>query len=253
MQNNHDLTAIVEKLKQAKKICILTGAGFSAESGIPTFRDKQTGLWENFRAEELASVQGFQKNPELVWQWYQMRRNAIKDKQPNPAHHALAQWQQHADKLGQTITLISQNVDDLHEQAGSLVYKLHGNLWQNKCSQCGLPYTHEVKQTKELLFCEQCHGKIRPDVVWFGENLPKHEWQVAELAAFHCDVFISIGTSSTVYPAAGLADIAKESPGYPMTSVIEINPNPSLAKVVDYFIPEKAGEFLPQLVERMCK
>jgi len=203
--------ALIAEVKRAAKllaaqsrICILTGAGISAESGIPTFRDKQTGLWENYGVEDLATPEAFMRDPKLVWSWYQWRRQMVADKVPNPAHHALAQWQYHAQTSDQRVTLITQNVDDLHEQAGSAVTHLHGHLWRNRCGQCEIPYQNQSKAhyhttdilqfEDELITCPHCNGYIRPDIVWFGEALPVSAWKTAEKAAAKCDVFISIGT-----------------------------------------------------------
>jgi NAD-dependent deacetylase len=248
-------------LRSSKRICILTGAGVSAESGIPTFRDKQTGLWQQYRAEDLASPEAFARDPQLVWSWYQWRRCLVQDKTPNSAHLALAQWQQYAPKK---LTLITQNVDDLHEQAGSKVTHLHGHLWRNRCSQCHTAYEHSTAATSnsqpqstcskvtnnyedKLLNCSHCAGYIRPDIVWFGESLPTEAWQIAEDAAANCTVFISIGTSSLVYPAAGLAQLARHNGA----KVIEINPNPIPNTVVDITLAAAAGQVLPILVQQI--
>ncbi|MEN6671227.1 NAD-dependent deacylase [Psychrobacter sp. B38] len=243
-------------LAAQQRICVLTGAGISAESGIPTFRDKQTGLWENYRAEDLATPNAFARDPELVWSWYQWRRQLVADKTPNPAHVALAQWQQSASNH-QQLTLITQNVDDLHEQAGSTVTHLHGNLWRNRCSQCQAPYEDQaqgmsdsnIRFDESLLTCPHCDGYIRPDIVWFGESLPAQAWQTAEDAAAHCDVFISIGTSSLVYPAAGLAQLAKQNGA----KIIEINPDPTPNTIVDITLAEKAGVVMPLLMKHMAE
>lgn len=244
-------------LSAARHICILTGAGVSAESGIPTFRDKQTGLWEQYRAEDLASPDAFARDPQLVWSWYQWRRQLVRDKTPNPAHQALAQWQQQAKENHQQLTLITQNVDDLHEQAGSTVTHLHGHLWRNRCSHCNLPYEYgsehsnvahkKVSFENELINCSHCDGYIRPDIVWFGEALPVQDWQTAESAAAHCEVFISIGTSSLVYPAAGLAQLAKQNGA----KIIEINPNPTPNTAVDVTLAVAAGIVMPHLVKQI--
>lgn len=244
-------------LASKRRICILTGAGISAESGIPTFRDKQTGLWENYRAEDLATPDAFARDPKLVWSWYQWRRKLVADKTPNPAHKALAQWQERTKSNQQQLTLITQNVDNLHEQAGSTVIHLHGNLWRNRCSQCQTPYpdpakdsnnSTEVMDYAETLFtCSRCDGYIRPDIVWFGEALPVDAWQTAESAAAHCEVFISIGTSSLVYPAAGLAQLAKKNGA----KLIEINPDPTPNTIVDITLAEKAGVVMPVLIAQM--
>ncbi|MDN3399139.1 NAD-dependent deacylase [Psychrobacter sp. APC 3426] len=246
-------------LASAPRVCILTGAGISAESGIPTFRDNQTGLWENYRAEDLATPEAFARDPELVWSWYQWRRQLVADKKPNPAHDALAQWQYHAQSSHQQVTLITQNVDDLHEQAGSDVIHLHGNLWGNRCSQCDTSYQNQSRRTfdsastlsfdEELINCSRCDGYIRPDIVWFGEALPVQAWQTAEEAAANCDVFISIGTSSLVYPAAELSQLAKQNGA----KIIEINPSPTPNTIVDITLAEKAGVIMPLLVEQITK
>ncbi|MGE6327800.1 NAD-dependent deacylase [Psychrobacter pacificensis] len=256
--------AVIEEVKLAatllaskERIYILTGAGISAESGIPTFRDKQTGLWENYGVEDLATPEAFARDPKLVWSWYQWRRQLVADKAPNPAHHALAQWQYHAQTSDQTVTLITQNVDDLHEQAGSAVTHLHGQLWRDRCGQCEIPYPEQsraayIKQDTirfddKLITCPHCDGYIRPDIVWFGEALPVQAWQTAEEAAANCDVFISIGTSSLVYPAAGLSQLAKQNGA----QVNEINPDPTPDTIVDITLAEKAGVVLPLLVQEI--
>ena len=244
-------------LASKQRFCILTGAGISAESGIPTFRDKQTGQWENYAAEDLATPQAFARDPKLVWSWYQWRRQLVADKKPNPAHDALAQWQYHTQSTNQQLTLITQNVDDLHEQAGSSVTHLHGNLWEDRCSQCEMPYKNDLKIAnnsekdmsfnEELLSCQHCDGYIRPDIVWFGEVLPVQAWQTAEDAAANCDVFMSIGTSSLVYPAAGLAQLAKQNGA----KIIEINPQPTPNTIVDIILAEKAGVVMPLLIQKI--
>lgn len=244
------------------RICILTGAGISAESGIPTFRDKQTGLWEQYRAEDLATSAAFARDPKLVWSWYQWRRQLVHNKKSNPAHHAIAQWQRDSELYHQHLTSITQNVDDLHEQAGSTVTHLHGHLWRNRCSQCHMP-ADSMQNTKtneslksadttdsyddELISCTRCGGYMRPDIVWFGESLPIAAWQTAENAAANCEVFISIGTSSLVYPAAGLAKLAKQNGA----KIIEVNPNPTPSRIVDITLAEKAGVVMPLLIKQI--
>lgn len=244
-------------LASKQHICILTGAGISAESGIPTFRDKQTGLWENYGVEDLATPEAFARDPKLVWSWYQWRRQLVADKKPNLAHHALAEWQYHTQSSNQSLTLITQNVDDLHEQAGDTVTHLHGNLWHNRCSQCETPYQNQSKASynsedtisfdEALIACPHCDGYIRPDIVWFGEALPMQAWQTAEDAAANCEVFISIGTSSLVYPAAGLAQLAKQNGA----KIVEINPHPTPNTIVDITLSEKAGLVMPALIHQI--
>lgn len=254
-----EVKAAAKLLATKTRICILTGAGISAESGIPTFRDTQTGLWANYNAEDLATPDAFARDPKLVWSWYQWRRQLVADKAPNPAHYALAQWQYHSQSSNQQLTLITQNVDDLHEQAGSTVTHLHGSLWQNLCSQCKAPYHdssrrhYDSKETvnfdDELINCPHCDGYIRPDIVWFGEALPVQAWQIAEDAAANCEVFISIGTSSLVYPAAGLAQLAKQNGA----KIIEINPQPTPNTVVDITLAERAGVVMPALLQQITQ
>lgn len=245
---NKALTQAITLLQKAEHICILTGAGISAESGIPTFRDKQTGLWENYRAEDLASIDAFERNPEMVWSWYQWRRNLVKDKRPNPAHQALVTLKHWTNTQNKTLSLITQNVDDLHEQAGSVVTHLHGHLWKNKCSHCGTPYEAKIDYEQDsLVRCPHCEAYIRPDIVWFGEMLPAKAWQYAEQASANCDLFISIGTSSLVYPAAGLSQLARRNGA----KLIEINLNPTQNPIIDVVLSGKAGDILPELVANL--
>lgn len=233
-------------IKMAHSVCILTGAGISAESGIPTFRDKQTGLWEKYRAEDLANIDAFERDPKTVWSWYQWRRGLVADKKPNPAHFALTDLLSWATHHSKEVTLITQNVDDLHEQARSKAIHLHGHLWQNKCSSCDKPFEEDIDfEQLDLQHCLSCNGLIRPDIVWFGEMLPQQQWTQAEIAASHCDVFISIGTSSLVYPAAGLSQLAKQNGA----SIIEINLTPTHSPAIDMVLEGKAGEILPKLVD----
>jgi NAD-dependent deacetylase len=232
---------LIRRLRAARHIAILTGAGVSAESGIPTFRDAQTGLWANFSAEELATPRAFRADPRRVWEWYEMRREMMKSARPNPAHAALAHLEAHVDR----VTLITQNIDGLHAQAGSHdIIELHGNIWRNKCFACHrspeqIPVTDQVPPR-----CTHCGGRLRPDVVWFGELLPAAAFRRAESAARDCDVFLSIGTSSVVQPAANLpvtAAIAKKI-------VVQVNPEPTeLDSLARFNLVGKAGEILPKI------
>lgn len=236
---------LVERLARAKRVAVLTGAGVSAESGVATFRDPN-GLWAQFRPEELASMEGFLANPERVWQWYQYRRHVIESVQPNPAHYALAELERMVDDF----TLITQNVDRLHHRAGSRrVLELHGNLEDNHCADCGRPYREPVDiSTPSPPRCPECGGLIRPSVVWFGELLPADVLAEAEAAAQRAEVFLVVGTSAEVYPAAALPIVAWQRGAF----VAEINP--SYTPVSSYahaVIREKAGVALPALVERV--
>ncbi|WP_298817031.1 SIR2 family NAD-dependent protein deacylase [Chloroflexus sp.] len=228
-------------LRSARHVVTLTGAGISAESGIPTFRDAQTGLWSHFNPEELASPAGFARDPALVWRWYAERRVKACAAQPNPAHYALAQL---ADLVPQ-LTLITQNIDGLHQRAGSRnVIELHGSLHRARCTVDGsIHSTWDYEE--ELPCCPNCGGLLRPDVVWFGEMLPRAALETAWAAALNCDVFMSIGTSGVVEPAASLPRIALSR----HATVLILNLEQETAARPPLFtIYGKAGEMLPQLV-----
>ena len=183
---------------------MLTGAGVSAESGIPTFREAQTGLWEKYDPLELATPEAFLRDPELVWRWYRWRRELVARAQPNAGHIALAQLAQRVPRL----TLVTQNVDGLHQRAGSAdVVEFHGNLFENRCFAEGCLV--DVTADAMVPTCPGCGALVRPGVVWFGEAIPGQALDASFAAATDCDVFLSVGTSSLVYPAAGLADVAR--------------------------------------------
>lgn len=224
----------------AQNLFVLTGAGISAESGVPTFRDALTGLWARFDPEELATEEAYRRQPALVWQWYQHRRELVSAAQPNPAHYALAALAQQ-----KTMTLITQNIDGLHQQAGSAhVVELHGNLFANKwldgCGRCDtVPAV-----PGDPPHCALCGAMMRPGVVWFGEDLPRVARFRADHAAQHCDLCLVVGTSGLVYPAAALPGLAKEHGA----RVIVVNPQPSvLDDTADLVLPAPAGECLPML------
>ena len=241
---------VIDALRKATGVVVLTGAGVSAESGVPTFRDKQTGLWENFDAAELANPHAFQRDPALVWGWYEWRRAAVLRAEPNAAHRALAAMAERVPAF----TLITQNVDDLHERGGSPeVLHLHGELARPYCAGCRKPYvfSSEIPDVLgggsriEPPRCSACGNRIRPGVVWFGESLPELEWLAAREAARQCDVFLCVGTSSLVQPAASLTNIAIRAGA----TTVQINTNPTdLDQMVTCAIRGPAGEVLPQLV-----
>lgn len=235
---------LLNKLQDAKIVSALTGAGVSAESGVPTFRDKG-GIWEKFRPEQLANFEAFMSDPDFVWSWYQHRREIMREVKPNPGHYALAQM----ESLFGEFNLITQNIDNLHHRAGSRrVTELHGNIERNYCLKCRTFYYEVDVKEKNVLKCEKCGGLIRPDVVWFGEMLPQKALLHAEKCAQHSDVFFSIGTSSEVYPAALMPLVAKRSGAY----VVEINIKPTVMSMdVDEVIEGKSGEVLAKLVEKI--
>ena len=202
-------STLAQRLRDARHVVVFTGAGASAESGIPTFRDALTGLWEHFNPAQLATSEAFRADPALCWGWYEWRRQKVAQAKPNGAHLAIAELARHVPNL----TVITQNVDDLHERAGSRdVIHLHGRLHSPRCIDCGQPYT--LPLTSDALpedgsrieppRCSACSGYVRPGVVWFGEMLPEDAWSAGLAAAEGCDVFLSIGTSGIVYPAAEL-------------------------------------------------
>ena len=233
---------LINLLKQATKVAVLTGAGVSAESGVPTFRDAQTGLWAQYDPESLATPQAFRADPELVWNWYAWRRDLCAGVQPNPGHYALAQMEKHIS----TFDLFTQNVDDLHDQAGSQrITRFHGNLFGVKC----FDRHHIIENWQQLKgtppSCPECGSYLRPDVVWFGEALPINVIEQAVDAVRQADVVFSIGTSSLVMPAAAVPVEALKA-GVP---VIEINPNPTpLTDHTTLALRGKSGEILPALV-----
>jgi NAD-dependent deacetylase len=234
--------ALLQSLRTAKKIVVLTGAGISAESGLATFRDAQTGLWSKFKPEELATAEAFQRNPKLIWDWYAWRREQALEAEPNAGHFALAEMEKRAPEF----LLVTQNVDGLHTRAGSKrIVELHGNIHRFRCfaNDCTSD-NFDVEHGR----CRSCNGNLRPDVVWFGEMLPVDAFETAVTTAETCDVFFSIGTSNVVYPAADLWRRAKDSGAI----VIEINKDPTpLTPLADHSFHGKAGEILPTLLHQI--
>jgi NAD-dependent deacetylase len=230
-----------ESIAQARSLAVLTGAGVSAESGVPTFRGAG-GLWKDFKPEELATPEAFARDPRLVWEWYDWRRGLIAEAQPNAAHRALVEL----EKRKPAFTLITQNVDGLHDLAGSgKILKLHGDIWRMRCLECGANFPNRRVPLPKLPPHCACGGTARPGVVWFGEPLPEGMMKEAEHAAATAEVFLVIGTSAMVYPAAGLIPFAKEKGA----KVIEINPEETpFTSSVDYALQGKAAELLPELI-----
>ena len=240
------LDALAERLRAARHVTVLTGAGVSAASGIPTFRGAG-GLWRSFRAEDLATPEAFARDPALVWEWYEWRRARIAECTPNAAHDVLAQWTRESTRF----TVITQNVDDLHLRAGTeRLVRLHGSIWELSCwDRCGArPWRDErVPLPNRPATCQSCGSLARPAVVWFGESLSSADMNAA-VAACSCDVFIAVGTSAVVYPAAGLVQQAKARGAF----TVEINVEATAASAaVDLAITGGAEIVLPQLAARL--
>ncbi|MFN7921095.1 MAG: NAD-dependent deacylase [Bryobacteraceae bacterium] len=224
-------------IQEADSIAVLTGAGISAESGIPTFRGAG-GLWRNFRPEELATPEAFARDPVLVWEWYDWRRGIVAKANPNTGHVALAELE--AEK--RDFTLITQNVDGLHDRAGNhRILKLHGDIWRLRCTSCGAEWPDRRVPLPKIPPKCQCGGVARPAIVWFGEQLPPGVFAEAEHAVEHAQVFLVVGTSAVVYPAAGLIPLAKRAGA----KVIEVNPDETpMSSVADCCLRGTAGEIL---------
>ena len=245
----HDARAELREVRQvlarARSVTVLTGAGISAESGIPTFRGPG-GLWRNFAPEQLATAEAFARDPKLVWEWYDWRRSIIHQAQPNPGHQALAEFERR--KGGQVhFTLITQNVDGLHSRAGSRnLVKLHGDIWRLDCTGCGRTERNEQVPLEPLPPRCGCGALTRPGVVWFGEPLPAEAWERASAASREAELFLLVGTSAVVYPAAGLAELARDAG----TKLVIVNPEPTpLDHLADWVLRGKAGEILPGICQ----
>lgn len=233
---------LIHALRTAQHVAVLTGAGVSAESGVPTFREAQTGLWSQYNPEDLATPEAFRRQPAVVWDWYAWRRRLVAAAEPNPAHRALAALELLAPRL----TLITQNVDGLHQRAGSSeVIELHGNLQRIVCSRDHQVVSAWAETDATPPHCPACGALLRPDVVWFGESLPPLALQAALDAARDCDVFLSVGTSSLVQPAASLPYEALEHGAI----TVEVNPSATaLTEHATYVLAGPAGHVLPALL-----
>ncbi len=226
----------------------MTGAGISAESGVPTFRGPD-GLWRNYSPEKLATPEAFEQDPRLVWEWYDWRRSVVHKAQPNAGHRALAELERRAaNKTGGagSFTLITQNVDGLHDRAGSRnTVKLHGDIWSVRCTACGAVEGNEQVPLEPLPPRCRCGGLLRPGVVWFGESLPAEEWERALEASGRAEVFLVVGTSAVVYPAAGLATVARRAEA----RIAVVNPEPTpLDPLAHWVLRGPSGEILPRLL-----
>jgi len=237
---------LISKLQRAESVTVFTGAGISAESGVPTFRGTD-GIWKKFRPEELANFDAFIRNPELVWEWYKHRKQIVASIQPNAGHTALAEMERRFPQFA----IITQNIDNLHRRAGSKnIYELHGNVERNYCIGCGKNFTDaEIMSMDKVPRCTSCGDLVRPDVVWFGEQLPVEQWEKSVSAAERAEVFFSIGTSAVVYPAASLPLTAKKAGAY----IIEINiERTELSPWADEVLLGRSGDILPNIL-KLCR
>jgi NAD-dependent deacetylase len=246
-------STLIETLRAAGHVTFLTGAGLSAESGLPTFRGKQAGLWKDFNPMDIATPYAFEKDPAFVWGWYEWRRMMAMKARPNAGHLAITTLQKKLNRL----TVITQNVDDLHERAESrFVRHLHGTLQSPRCAKCGqthelpkgIPEEPEGGRKLDPPRCTKCGSRVRPGVVWFGESLPKPEWEAAERSARQCDVFFCVGTSGLIEPAASLLHFAHERGAV----TVQVNTDATgLENRISYDLRGSAALVLPALVGRL--
>jgi len=233
--------ALRNRFAEAQHVLVLTGAGVSAESGVPTFRGGgNTAVWKGMSFEIISSAGMLERDLAAVWEWFNYRRDLLASLKPNPAHAAIAEWQEKFPEF----TLVTQNIDGLHQAAGSRhVIEMHGSIWRARCFDCGA--RHEIRELKfdqGVPACFDCGGHLRPDVVLFGEMLPAGVFEHAAVAAQHCDLCFVVGTSAVVYPAASIPEIARTSRAY----VVEVNPErTALSALCDEILTGKAGEILP--------
>jgi NAD-dependent deacetylase len=236
-----DLAVVQARIARARSITVLTGAGISADSGVPTFRGAD-GLWRNYRAEDLATPNAFERDPRLVWEWYNWRRELIASKRPNPAHEAVAELERRCPQFW----LITQNVDGLHRAAGSRkISEIHGNIWMVRCTACRSVAENRDVPIALLPSCRRCGGLLRPHIVWFGESLDAGDLARCASVLRSCDVLLVIGTSGVVYPAAGFASSAKDAGAF----VVEINLDPTpQSELVDVSLQGRAKDIVPLLL-----
>ena len=244
---SNSLEQAADVLHSAKRVCVLTGAGVSAESGVPTFRASD-GLWEGHRIEDVATPFGFQRDPGLVWKFYNARRANVKTVKPNPGHSALVKLE---ERWGDKFTVVTQNVDGLHRVAGTKnLLEIHGSLYRTRCTGCREVKDQRLETLPDLPMC-QCGSMLRPDIVWFHEALPDDVWSAAQFAASKCDVLLVVGTSAVVHPAASLIPIAQRT-RTPGATVIEVNLTRTEAShLADIGLYGPSGEVLPKLVEKL--
>ena len=240
-QSDGPVVDVKRRLSKARSVTVLTGAGISADSGVPTFRGKD-GLWRNFKAEELATPEAFRKNPRLVWEWYGWRRDLIASKSPNAAHHALVALEERIPGF----TLITQNVDGLHSRAGSKnIIELHGNIWKTRCTACREVTPNTDIPLQLLPQCQSCRSLLRPHIVWFGEELDPANIQSSIEALQSSEVVLVIGTSGVVQPAASFAAVAKSSGAF----IVEVNLDSSgITGDMDVTLRGNASRLVPKLL-----
>jgi len=240
MQSESGMREVRARLATARAVTVLTGAGISADSGVPTFRGAD-GLWRNFRAEDLATPEAFARDPRLVWEWYNWRRELIATKKPNPAHYAVADLERRLERCW----LITQNVDGLHRTAGSQkLSEIHGNIWKVRCTRCSRVDENREVPIAILPSCAACGGLLRPHIVWFGESLASEDLDRSYEALGRCEVLLIIGTSGIVYPAASFAPVAKAAGAF----VVEINLDPTPhPELVDVSLQGRAKDVVPEL------
>ena len=241
MSQRSEIEAVRDRIAQARAVTILTGAGISADSGVPTFRGPD-GLWRNFRPEQLASPDAFARDPHLVWEWYNWRRELIAATRPNPAHIALAELEQRLARCW----LITQNVDGLHRAAGSRnLSEIHGNIWKVRCTSCGSIVENREVPIPLLPRCTPCGGLLRPHIVWFGESLDPEDIDRSYEALHGSEVLLIVGTSGVVYPAASFAPIAKAAGAF----VVEVNLDATpQSEIVDVSLQGRARDVIPALI-----
>lgn len=241
MPQSAGIQEIKARLAGARAVTVLTGAGISADSGVPTFRGAD-GLWRNYRAEDLATPEAFARDPRLVWEWYNWRRALIATKTPNAAHHALVELEQRVERFW----LITQNVDGLHPDAGSRkLSEIHGNIWKVRCTQCWQVHTNRQVPIRILPLCPACGGLLRPHIVWFGESLDPDDLDRTVAVVGSCEMLLIIGTSGVVYPAASFASLAKQAGAF--VAEINLDPTPN-SQIVDVTIGGRAAEVVPELL-----
>lgn len=242
MAPGSNLGLVKERLATARNITVLTGSGISADSGVPTFRGAD-GLWRNYRAEDLATPDAFERDPRLVWEWYNWRRELIATKRPNPAHLAITELERRAPAFW----LVTQNVDGLHRDAGSRnLTEIHGNIWKVRCTGCSRVDENRDIPISLLPSCSQCGSLLRPHIIWFGESLLAADLQQCANVLRNCDILFVIGTSGVVYPAAGFAAVAKESGAF--VAEINLDPTPQ-SSLVDVSLQGRAKDLVPLLLD----